>query len=81
MPPCEWFEPSGMMRQLNPLRLRVVLYVEDDPWVTRSLEMDVIGVGPTQASAGKELRRAIEAQLSFSKQEQCNPFRPAPVSI
>jgi predicted RNase H-like HicB family nuclease len=66
---------------MNQLRLRVVLYMEDGLWVAYSLEMDVIGVGETQESATEELKSNIEAQLSFSKQEQCSPFRAAPAPI
>lgn len=63
------------------LRLRAVLYREDGLWVAHALEMDLIGTGATEAAAVRELRSNVEAQLSFAKQENSNPFRPAPSEI
>lgn len=63
------------------LRLRVVSYLEDELWVAHSLEMDVIGVGGDLDSAIRELRENMEAQLSFSKAQDMNPFRSAPEEI
>lgn len=66
---------------MSKLSLRVVIYPEDELWVAHSLEMDVIGVGATQAAALQELRSNIEAQLSYAKFAKINPFRRAPDSI
>ena len=61
--------------------IRDSIYPEDGLWVAHALEMDVIGTGATEAAALRELRSNVEAQLSFAKQEQTNPFTPAPVGI
>ena len=66
---------------MTTFRLRAVLYREDDLWVARGLEMDLIGTGVTAAAALRELRGNVEAQLSFATQEGINPFRPAPPEI
>lgn len=66
---------------MQTLRLRAVIYPEAGLWVAHSLEMDLIGTGATEAAALRELRANIEAQLSFAKQEQLNPFTPAPAEI
>jgi hypothetical protein len=63
------------------LRLRAVLYHEDGLWVAHALEMDLIGTGATETAALRELRSNVEVQLSFAKQEQTNPFQPAPAEI
>jgi hypothetical protein len=63
------------------LRLRAVLYREDELWVAHALEMDLIGTGATETAALRELRSNVEVQLSFAKQEQANPFHPAPDEI
>ncbi|MCX6878731.1 MAG: hypothetical protein NTW21_33700 [Verrucomicrobia bacterium] len=66
---------------MQTLRHRAVIYPEDGLWVAHALEMDLIGTGATGAAALRERRANIEAQLSFAKQEQLNPFTPAPVEI
>lgn len=63
------------------LRLRAVLYQESGLWVAHALEMDLIGMGATEAAALRELRSNVEIQLSFAKQERTNPFHPAPTEI
>ena len=70
-------EPAAMPT----LRLRAVIYPEDGMWVAHALEMDLIGTGATEAAALRELRSNVEAQLSLAKQEQANPFTPAPTEI
>ena len=66
---------------MQTLRLRAIIYPEDGLWVAHALEMDLIGTGATEAAALRELRSNVEAQLSFAKQENINPFHPAPVAI
>jgi len=66
---------------MNRLLLRAVLYQEDGLWVAHALEMDLLGTGGTETAALRELRSNAEAQLSFAKQENLNPFRPAPKAI
>lgn len=63
---------------MQTLRLRAVIYPDDGLWVAHALEMDLIGTGATEAAALRELRSNVEVQLSFSKQENANPFVPAP---
>jgi len=60
---------------MNRLLLRAVLYQEDGLWVAHALEMDLLGTGGTETAALRELRSNAEAQLSFAKQENLNPFR------
>lgn len=66
---------------MQTLRLRAVIYPEDGLWVAHALEMDLIGTGATEAAALRELRANVEAQLSYAKQENSNPFTPAPAEI
>ena len=63
------------------LLLRAVLYQEDGLWIAHALEMDLLGTGGTETAALRELRSNAEAQLSFAKQENVNPFLPAPQAI
>lgn len=72
---------SSNFTAMKMLRLRAVLYPEDGLWVAHALEMDLIGTGATETAALRELRSNVEVQLSFAKQEQTNPFRPAPAEI
>ncbi len=51
------------------IQIRVLVYKEDSEYVARALEMDLLGYGKTQVEAIDELRRAIEAQLTFSHQK------------
>ncbi len=66
---------------MNKVLLRVVLFREDGLWVAHALEMDLIGAGATETAAVHELRSNADAQLSFAKQENLNPFREAPSEI
>ena len=66
---------------MNKILLRAVLYREDSLWVAHALEMDLIGTGATETAAVRELRSNADAQLSFAKQENLNPFREAPLEI
>ncbi|MCX6876312.1 MAG: hypothetical protein NTW21_21265 [Verrucomicrobia bacterium] len=66
---------------MQTLRLRAVIYPENGLWVAHALEMDLIGTGASEAVALRELRSNVEAQLSFAKQENLNPFTPAPAAI
>lgn len=51
------------------IQIRVLVCKEDSEYVARALEMDLLGYGKTQAEAIEELKRAIEAQLTFSHQK------------
>lgn len=61
------------------LPLRIAFYQEDSDWIAHCLEFDLLGDGPTQQEAMKELAEAIFLQIEASV-EHNNPvslFNPA----
>lgn len=61
------------------LPLRIVFYLEDGDWIAHCLEFDLIGDGPTQQDAMKELAEAIFLQIEASVEHDnpANLFSPA----
>ncbi|MBX3438928.1 MAG: hypothetical protein KF861_15665 [Planctomycetaceae bacterium] len=59
--------------------LRVVFYYEEDAWVARCLEFDLIGIGESQEEALRMLAEAIElqAQATFRSGNVDNLYSPA----
>jgi hypothetical protein len=55
-----------MDKKVFSLCLRSIVYQEDGVFHARCLEMDLLGVGPTEKEALSELTRLIEAQISFA---------------
>lgn len=50
------------------LQIRVLICREDGEFVARALELDLLGCGSTERAALEELKRAVEAQISFAHQ-------------
>ena len=50
------------------LQIRVLISREDGGCVARALEMDLLGYGRNEVEAVEDLKRAIEAQISFAHQ-------------
>lgn len=61
------------------LPLRIVFYQEDSGWIAHCLEFDLMGDGPTQQEAIKELAEAIFLQIEASVEHNnaANLFNPA----
>ena len=59
---------SSMDTHIYNLQIRVLIYREDEECVARALEMDLLGYGKSEVEAVEELKRTIEAQLSFAHQ-------------
>lgn len=61
------------------LPLRIVFYQEDGGWTAHCLEFDLLGDGPTQQDAMKELAEAIFLQIEASVEHNnpANLFNPA----
>ncbi|OHB93575.1 MAG: hypothetical protein A3E19_04895 [Planctomycetes bacterium RIFCSPHIGHO2_12_FULL_52_36] len=60
--------------------LRVVIYKEDDDYIAHCLEMDIMGTGGTLEIAIEEMKRLVEAQISycFDKHIEDTLLSPAP---
>lgn len=67
------------MTQTLRLPLRIVFYQEDGGWIAHCLEFDLMGDGPTQQDAMKELAEAIFLQIEASVEHNnaANLFNPA----
>jgi hypothetical protein len=50
------------------IQIRVLICKEDGEFAARALELDLIGYGKTESEALEELKRAVEAQISFAHQ-------------
>lgn len=50
------------------IQIRVLIYKEDGEFVARALELDLVGYGKTESEAVDELKKAVEAQISFAHQ-------------
>ena len=50
------------------LQIRVLINREDGECVARALEVDLLGYGRTEVEALEDLKRAVEAQISFAHQ-------------
>ncbi len=48
--------------------IRVLIYPEGGELAARALELDLLGYGKNEREATEDLKRAIEAQVSFSHQ-------------
>ncbi len=57
-----------MEAHLYDIQVRVLICKEDGEFVARALEMDLLGYGKTAGEALQDLRKAIEAQISFAHQ-------------
>ena len=58
----------GLDTHIYDIQIRVLIYHEDNEWVARALELDLLGYGKTQMAAVEELKKAVEAQISFANQ-------------
>ncbi|MBI5124652.1 MAG: hypothetical protein HZA70_00280 [Planctomycetes bacterium] len=60
--------------------LRVVIYKEDDDYIAHCLEMDIMGTGRTLEIAIEEMKRLVEAQISYclDKHIEDTLLSPAP---
>ncbi len=60
------------------MRLNVLTYQEDDLWVARCLEMDIIGHGDSRDEALECLAQTMFAHMEAAQEHGFNLFRPAP---
>jgi hypothetical protein len=70
---------SALALKFGPMmRLNVLTYQEDDLWIARCLEMDIIGHGDTREEATECLAHTMFAHMEAAKEHGFNIFRPAP---
>ena len=50
------------------LQIRVLIFREDAEFVAKALEMDLTGYGKTEVEAVEDLKKTVEAQISFASQ-------------
>ena len=67
-----------METHIYTIQIRVLLYPEENEWVARALELDLLGYGKTQTAAIGELKAAVGAQLSFAHQMRDDSLLPFP---
>lgn len=50
------------------LPIRVLISPDEDGFMARGLEVDLLGFGKTEEEAVEDLKRTVEAQISFASQ-------------
>jgi hypothetical protein len=50
------------------IQIRVLIFREDGEFVAKALEMDLTGYGKTEGEAVEDLKKTVEAQISFASQ-------------